>query len=132
MDRDAPRWMVAADEAARTHEQAPAAESCTRTSPLIRQRLWVLKRCCAREWTHGICRFTSAFAVLGGTGVYVFFVRSIDARLAEGRPLGCAVNVERNARRFRTLDAALDWADTMRGAWLSQGWRDVAVDGDDR
>jgi hypothetical protein len=99
------------------------------------QRLWVLERAehvAASSGRADVCRFVNAIAVLGHAGMGIGFVRSCEA---DGSTHGCLatprlrLNIERNATGFPTLDAAIEWAECRKAAWISQGWTELPQDG---
>lgn len=95
----------------------------------LTQRLWVLERRPGASGSHDTRHFTSAIALLRAMDVRVCFVRSTEV---DGVEASChdvpsvQQRVDRDARAFDSLDAALAWADTAKADWLRRGWVEVS------
>lgn len=92
------------------------------------QRLWALERPASRS--RDVYRFAAAVAVLDGTRVYVVVLKSAERERATEvalRQERLRMTFERAAARFDSLDGALEWAETIRSAWLARGWMDAST-----
>lgn len=97
----------------------------------LAQRLWLLARASAassREDAHG---YLSAIAILDRAQVRLLFVRSFRP---QGTDEACLSNprlrlqIERDARAFDSLDAAIASAEAARDRWLRRGWVELPTD----
>jgi len=78
-----------------------------------------------------VCGFVSAIVFVADDAVRVGFVRSCDARRSTEECLVTTrvhASIERNAVRFATLDAAIDWADKWKRTWTGKGWTEFEPD----
>ena len=88
------------------------------------QRVWLL----ARQDRNHASRFAGAVLVLADDGVYVVVVVSHDPKVASERALHdhrLRIELERDGRKWPTLDAALAHVDEMKRSWIDRGWIDV-------
>lgn len=100
------------------------------------QRLWLLTRGdTVSPALEDRCSFAGAITVLDGPWVYGLIVRAAEPEGASEAALGhqaLRFDLQRDAHRFESLDAALAWADGAKRRWLLRGWIEVAMEGDER
>src|SRR5262245_34996329 len=97
------------------------------------QRLWLLQRIDgdAGAAERDVCRFMGALAILSRGAIHILFVRSSEAQGTTADRLdrpGLRFDLERDAVRFATLDAAIEWADDKKRMWMTRGWTEVTTD----
>lgn len=100
----------------------------------LAQRLWLLKRRFPPSPDADARHYFSAITILDRTLVRLLFVRSAVPQGAGEACLddpGLRLRVERDARAFDSLDAALAWADTVRGTYFGRGWEEIPSDPND-